>query len=184
MDKIYERKSLATHLSIRKKLLLLKLQGDISLIKHFTVFHDLITDKVSHLLLTLPITYDGVITPIETLSEDNLTLAFVKTRLLDHEIKLKSKSSDTSCKALQVQTQEKQNSNNPKQFKNSSSGQNHKFKSNKKSFGVKCHQCGRKGHMKNNCYYYKKTQQDKANKVNEKKNCSSGTIRQSSTDKF
>ena len=56
----------------------LKLQGDISLIKHFTTFDDLITelsaagaqleetDKVSPLLLTLLAVYDSITTAIET----------------------------------------------------------------------------------------------------------------------
>jgi hypothetical protein len=80
----------------------LKLQYDTPLVKYFTIFADLITellaananlkketDKMSHLLLNPLTSYDVIITTIETISEDNLTLTFVKTRLLDHEVKQK-----------------------------------------------------------------------------------------------
>lgn len=160
-------------MALRKRLLGLKLQSDVPLIKHFTIFEDLITellaagakleetDKVSHLLLTLPTSYDGVITAIETLSEDNLSLAFVKTRLLDHEVKLINESRDTSVKVLQADNSDqliKKRNFHQKPTKNYKQGQYKikPFKSNKMSPNIKCHHCGRKGHTKKNCYYYKR----------------------------
>lgn len=180
LDVLYERKSVASQLALRKKLLSLKLQGDTPLIKHFTLFEDLITelvaagakleetDKVSHLLLTLPTSYDGVITAIETLSEDNLTLAFVKTRLLDHEVKLKNESSDTSAKVLQAdcrdETLNKSNFGVPKKNFRKDNYKMHtsKFSGRSQKTNIKCHHCGRKGHIKKNCYYYKKGMQYKS----------------------
>lgn len=164
-DAIYERKSVATQLALRKQLLGLKLKADIPLIKHFSTFDDLLTelsaagakleetDKVAHLLLTLPNTYDGVITAIETLSEENITLGFVKTRLLDHEVKLKNESRDTSLKILHVE--EKYNKNRYNRTKQNYLKNTTFKKTNKQKF-VKCHYCGRKGHKKQDCFYFKR----------------------------
>ncbi|CAB3252695.1 unnamed protein product [Arctia plantaginis] len=176
LDALYERKSLATQLALRKQLLSLKLHGDTPLIKHFTIFEDLImellaagakleeTDKVSHLLLTLPATYDGVITAIETLSEDNLTLGFVKTRLLDHEVKLKTESRDTSMKVLQIENKNeifKRKRNENTYITNNYPHKNYNHKAKRKIHFLKCHHCGRKGHVKNDCFYFKRVNKSK-----------------------
>lgn len=66
LHSVYERKSLATQLSVQKKLLSMKFKEDMPLIKHFLIFDELMiellaaggdqteTSKIAHLLLTLP----------------------------------------------------------------------------------------------------------------------------------
>lgn len=197
LDEIYERRSLATQLALRKKLLTLKLQGDISLLQHFANFDDLITelisagarldetDKVSHLLLTMPTAYEGVITALETLSEDHLTIAFVKTRLLDQEVKLKNELSNTSGKVLYTgggsaprNTFYKPNKSGWKKNWKQKGFRQHQqrrtnFQRNTQDFhqtkfktinkpnvhklsNIKCEHCGRKNHSINDCYHYKR----------------------------
>jgi hypothetical protein len=48
-------------------------------------------DIVCHLLLTMPGEYDSVVTALDTLSSEKLTLSFVRTRLRDEDMKRESK---------------------------------------------------------------------------------------------
>jgi len=139
LDSIYERKSLATQLPVRKQLLTFKLNGDTPLIIEEV-------DKVAHLLLTLPSVYDGVVTAIETLSTEHVSLSFVKNRLLDHEIKIKNLSKDTSNNVLEA-TSLNNNKQKALHLKTKFKAKPSKnFKSN-----LKCHHCGKKGHFKKDC---------------------------------
>ncbi|KAF2903238.1 hypothetical protein ILUMI_02952 [Ignelater luminosus] len=100
----FERKGIRNQLLLRKQLSQLKLEERGTLNSHFLTF-DLIVrnlkasgatleenDIICHLLLTLPKSYEMVITAIETIGGSDLTLDFVKGKLLDEEIKQKSKN--------------------------------------------------------------------------------------------
>ena len=49
-------------------------------------------DKSCYLLLTMPDSYEAIITALETLQSDKLSYDFLKSRLLDAEIKMKESS--------------------------------------------------------------------------------------------
>ncbi|CAH2215798.1 jg3217, partial [Pararge aegeria aegeria] len=115
-------------------------------------------DKISHLLLTLPTSYDGVITALETLGEEHLNLAFVKTRLLDQEVKIKT-ATTTELKILHTST--RKFSRRPGFDKKSY----YNTQPNKKSYpGISTHKisklycdhCGRRNHEIKDCIFYKR----------------------------
>lgn len=107
LQRIFERKSIASRLHLKKKLLSLRHNGG-SLQDHFLVFDRIVRDYkatgaaledidiVCHLLLTLGPEYATVVTALETMPEENLKLEFVRCRLLDEEIKRKSAGGDSS----------------------------------------------------------------------------------------
>lgn len=111
---------------------------------HFQVFDDLVrqlksagtkieeNDLVAQLFLTLPETYDALVTALENLAEKDLTLEVVKQRLLAEESKRIDRQDDSNedIGAAFIGDMKKQY--------------------RRKFFG-KCHRCGRPGHMKRDC---------------------------------
>lgn len=96
----FERKGIASQLLIRKSLLSMKFDSkNDTLANYFLKFDKLVRnlrstgtkleelDVVCHLLLTMPSKYNNVVTAVETLANDNLTIGFVKDRLKDEESK-------------------------------------------------------------------------------------------------
>lgn len=183
LDAIYARKGLTCEYSLRQRLSELKFKGDSALIEHFTEFDILVNElaaagavfsereKIINLFMSLPSSYDAVMTALK-INGHIQTLAYVKTELLDHEIKLKRENRDTSKKVLNAaqeevsfKTENFRPHNQKKLIKNRQSNtpyrkNQHKkpfFNQKKEGFIIKCHHCGRKGHKRADCFYYKKS---------------------------
>ncbi|GBM20089.1 Copia protein [Araneus ventricosus] len=154
----FERKGIAIQLYLRMKFLMMKKEDEDCLEVHFVKFDENVRhlksasakleegDIVCHLLLTLPSSYENVITGLETLTSEKLTLEFVKGRLLDGEMK-RANRNDVSQNA-----------------KNNISAA---FESNKSSsklkFKLKCYHCWRIGHEKSECRLLKNKPKQVAN---------------------
>lgn len=136
LESIFERKSMLSKLYVRRQLLQLKCKDDSDLQDHFVKFDTVIRelestgttldkdDKVCHLLLTMSEKYETVITVMETTTA-KLTLDFVKSKLLDVELKMKNGG----------------NQEEPKKDECSFSA----------SYKPKCYICGKPGHFKIDC---------------------------------
>ncbi|CAB0020915.1 unnamed protein product [Nesidiocoris tenuis] len=137
LKKVFERKSTFSKLHVMRKLLKTKCEPSSDLQDHFIKMDGLLneleavggskledSDKACYLLLSMPDKYDTVITAIETMSE-NITLEFVKGRLLDAEIKFKESEIHTVCGDSAF--------------------------SARKSHRRSCYECGDPYHLRSNC---------------------------------
>lgn len=133
---MFERKSVANQLILRRRLLTMKFTGG-EINDHFLQFDNTIRelrlagakleemDLVINLMLTLPRSYDALVTSLEGMDETKLTLDYVKSRLLDEFAKRNNGS-----------TQSKTNEACAMQAKNPN---------------IVCFNCGKKGHIKSRC---------------------------------
>lgn len=98
LQDVFQRKSIATRMHLKRQIVGMRFESG-RLADHFLRFDRLVRefrgtgavmeelDAVCHLLLSLGSAFPAVVTSIETMSEDNLTMEFVKCRLLDEETK-------------------------------------------------------------------------------------------------
>lgn len=141
--KIFERKSVATQVLVRKQLLSMKYHESEDMTEFLLLFDKRIRelksmdtlmrelDVIVHLLLTMPSEYETLVTALETLDPDKLTIEFVKTRLLDEH--------------------NKRRNFNP--IKSNDSGA---MMAGKMSKNIICNYCKKPGHMKFQCFFLKK----------------------------
>jgi len=187
----FERTGVSSQLRLRKILLTMRYAPTESMASHFLRFDKLVRelkstgakieeiDIVCHLLLTMPEEYDMVITALETMSSGQLTLSFVKTRLLDEEAKRGGstgsvgRSSSTVFSATTNKRHGNRNANTTGNRNANSTGNrnanstgnrnaNNKWSVNSNGnsagsgtrrtrFDYRCHHCGIVGHKRSEC---------------------------------
>lgn len=98
---VFERKSVASQLYLRKKLITMKYEDTDDMSDYFLDFDKTVRelksigatledlDVVCHLLLSLPPSYGNLVIALETLEPEKLSIQFVKSRLLDEYTKRK-----------------------------------------------------------------------------------------------
>lgn len=153
--------------------------GNETLANHFLKFDKLIrelkqtgatleeTDVVCHLFLTMPPEMDTVVTALETLSKEDLTIAFVKNRLMDEETKKRGQGKN-------VHNEEAPSTAFAAGKKNTAwqrLGDKHagKSKYSGTNFPYRCHGCGKIGHKRADCRNLKKNDSTNANLANDEK---------------
>lgn len=156
LSDIFERKSLASQLMYRRQILTMKMQSNESMNDHFINFDKVIRNLKSTganvedqeviclLFLTLPKTYDGLITALETINPKDLSLDFAKSRLLDEYNKRSGGQS------------------------NSKTSEPHAMSA--KNPNITCFKCGKKGHIQSQCRSRKTNTKSKSNAYDGNKN--------------
>lgn len=146
---VFERKSISGRLLVRKQLLNMKMHDGDVVSEHFLKFDKLIRDLkstgatveeldiVCHLILTLPRSYDTLVTALETMNPNDLSLDFVKSRILDEYGKRNNNEKGN-----------KSNNGHAMQAKNPD---------------IVCFQCGKKGHIKSMCRQRNAKKKSKSN---------------------
>lgn len=176
LEETYQRKSLAEQLRVRKMLLTGSGKHNPateSMEQHFQKFDKLIRqlkatggkleeiDIICHLLLSMPPEYN-VCTTIETMTAENLSLNFVKNRLLDEESKrmlqgkkakqLSEPGSSIAFSTYPKRGRGKSSRGNRSGFKSGSHSSNQEISAaNKPPFPYNCHNCGLVGHKRSEC---------------------------------
>lgn len=158
---IHETKSLSNILFIRRKFFTIKMQEGDDMLTHINHVRDLADqlncldvpvkddDVVMTLLESLPPSFENLITALETLRFEDLTMEFVTARMMHEVSKRKEKEVHGDDAALVLR-------------------QNNGGSSFSRGEPKVCYNCGKPGHIARHCYKAKKWERDNANQAKDK----------------
>lgn len=161
LEQIFERKSISGQIVLRRKLLTLKYDGKEHIKHHILKFETTLRelksigakpeklDIICQLLMTLPPSFDSLVTAIETINPEMLTIDYVKSRLIDEYDKRSVEGSIGNKSSYEMNT--------------------HAMS----AFRYKCFNCGKSGHKRWECPAEFKSNHESGNKYQTSCKCNS-----------
>lgn len=193
----FRRGGILSKLHLNRKLVSLQYDEKESLEEFFKKFDEIAREfkaiggvmdaltEINYLLLALPESFDAVVTALDMMEEDKLTINFVKGKLLDFKSKRSRTPNDLQKESVafyaasgsQEKRQPPKNEAKNRNYtnngnKNSSNRQNNQSQSSQASknprFLFNCYNCGKVGHRKADCKYKGSSQNSSSGKPEEK----------------
>ncbi|MCO5612796.1 hypothetical protein L7F22_067067 [Adiantum nelumboides] len=188
LSNLYEKKSAASQVYWLKKLIDLRMKESTLMSAHLNEFNTILSQlqaqevefkdsvKAMFLLVTLPDLWDTFRTAISNSAPpDGLKCTDVESSLLMEEVSHKNVEDTKSSSAMHIRGRPKSRGNNEKNGHNKSkSRERSKSRTGK---DVECYYCHKKGHVKKDCYKWKRDKKSKDEKDKGKSSESTSNVK-------
>ncbi|MCO5598041.1 hypothetical protein L7F22_052130 [Adiantum nelumboides] len=178
---LYEKKSAASKVYWLKKLIDLRMKETTPMSNHLNEFHTIVSQLQSQgvefddfvramfLLVTLPDSWDTFRTTVRnSAAPDGLKCANVESSLLMEEVNRKNVEGTKFSSAMHVRGRSHSRGNYERRDKSKS----HSRSKSRPGKGVECYYCRKKGHMKKDCYKFKRDKKKNSDDKRKGKNVS------------
>ncbi|MCO5580833.1 hypothetical protein L7F22_034706 [Adiantum nelumboides] len=165
LSNLYEKKSAASQVYWLKKLIDLRMKESTPMSNHLNDFSTIVSQLQSQevafdgsvramfLLVTLPTSWDTFHTTVSnSAAPDSLKCADVESSLLMKEMNHKNVDDSKSSNAMHVRSRSRSRGNFERRNKSKSRCRS----KSRPGKGVECYYCHKKGHMKKDCYKFKR----------------------------
>ena len=173
LESMYERKTAQNKATLIRRLVNLKYKNGHSVAEHTSDFQGLVNqlnamkmkieDELQALLLlsSLPDSWDTLVISLSNSAPNgNLTMDMVKDSLFNEEARRKEQGISSETEALVTENRSRGKNREPKGRGKSKGRSQSRGKSSERR---KCYHCGKEGHMKRNCYAWKREQKEGKN---------------------